>query len=326
MSFAKQYGVGGFTEVVVIARNLDRQRETWTGWARYEEEWRGDTGAALNRFWGLPGNVSSMEALFAQAGNPMGRIRVVELSGITAADIRRCGRPWEGGGIYDVDIRVRDIEAAYDQLIGMGWQGFNEPIDYRMGAVRVKHGELIGPDGVVVALIERIEPPLGPDAGFDQVSHAFNSSQLVYEDQMDETRNFYTRNLGFECFLQTELEWSGTGGNNIFSLPHNLVSDCPAIVDFFHPEGLMSGCVETCAIRNIVGKDFAARAQPPNSGLVALRFPVRDLPGYAAAIEATGEVLTAPLQEIDIGGLGKRRVFAVASRPGNSRLEFYEDY
>jgi len=326
MGFAKKYGVGGFTEVVVISKNLGRQRETWTTWARYDEEWSGGTSDALNGFWNLPAGASAKEAVFAQTGNPMGKIRIVELAGVASKDIRRCGRPWEAGGIYDVDIRLRDIEAGYDQLIELGWQGFNEPLEYQMGPVLVKHGELVGPDGVVIALIQRVEPPLGPDAGFDQVSNAFNSAQLLYGHQMDEAHDFYTRNLGFEYFLNADLEWSSTGGNNIFGMPYNVAKVTPARVEFFHPEGRMSGCVETCALTGLEGKDFANRATPPNTGIVALRFPVSDIAGYAAAIEATGQGLVAPLQEVSIGGIGRRRMFAVASRPGNCRLEFYSDH
>ncbi|MFK7958283.1 MAG: hypothetical protein AB8B96_19465 [Lysobacterales bacterium] len=288
----------------------------------YQRLHSGTAGAGQSAFWGCPEANTIDEVLLGPAGADCGLLRVVTLHGVQNQPIRPAGKPWEAGGIYDLDIRVRDIEAIYAELEARGWAGVHVPFQYTMGPVVVKHCELIGPERIVLALIQRVDPPLGPDAGFDQVSNAFNSTQLVYDDELEAHDVFYQEALGFDCLIDTEIRWEPPG-ENVFGLPYNVALAHPAPVRIYHPTGEMQGSVEICSIRGLTGEHYGRFALPRNRGSSALRFPVSDLTGYASRIEAAGVALTRPITQLELAPYGDVSMFAVRA-PGGAWLEFFQ--
>ena len=323
MSFAKDFGVGGYREAVLHVNALESMQQTFADILLYDTRYEGRAGNDQAAFWQAPEASGIDEVLMGPSGVDFGLVRLVRVNGIDNQPIRPAGKPWEAGGIYDLDIRVRDVQKVYAQLELAGWTGIHVPLQYTMGPATVKHCELFGPDRVVLALIERVAPPLGPDAGFDQVSNAFNSTQLLYEHELAEHHRFYQEVLGFECFVETEIRWQAPG-ENVFGLPYSVAMDSPAPVYIYHPEGKMAGSVETCAIRGLTGEHYGQFASPRNRGTSALRFPVKDLEGYAAKIQQQGHPLAQPITELTLAPYGETRVFAVQTAAG-SWLEFFEE-
>lgn len=323
MSFAKEYGVGGYREAVLHVNALEQFQQTFALVLHYSSRYQGQAGSEQAAFWQAPEATVVDEVLMGPDDVDFGLVRLVRINDIDNQAIRPSGKPWEAGGIYDLDIRVRDVQKVYDQLEQAGWTGIHVPLQYTMGPAEVKHCELFGPDRVVLALIERVAPPLGPDAGFDQVSNAFNSTQLLYEDELAAHHHFYQHVLGFECLVETEINWPEPG-ENVFGLPYSVALNSPAPVYIYHPEGKMAGSVETCAIRGLTGEHYGKFASPRNRGTSTLRFPVKDLDGYAARIEAEGGSLAQPITAMTIAPYGETRVFAVQTAAG-SWLEFFEE-
>jgi len=323
VSFAKDFGVGGYREAVLHVNKFEAMQQHLNQILKYDVRYEGQSGSVQANFWEAPGATSIDEVLMGPSDVDFGLVRVVRINGINNQEIRPAGKPWESGGIYDLDIRVRDIQKVYDQLVDAGWCAVHKPLQYTMGPATVKHCELFGPERIVLALIERIAPPLGPDAGFDQVSNAFNSTQLLYEDELEAHDTFYKEVLGFECFVKTEINWAQPG-ENVFGLPYSVAAASPAPVYIYHPESQMAGSVETCAIKGLTGEHYGKFGSPRNRGTSTLRFPVKDLDGYAAKIQQQGGVLAQPITEMTIAPYGETRVFAIQTAAG-TWLEFFED-
>ncbi len=218
---------------------------------------------------------------------------------------------------------MRDIDQVYARLESLGWTGVHVPFEYAMGPFVVKHCEMFGADRVCLALIQRVDPPLGSDAGFDQASNAFNSTQLVDEDELESHDHFYRNMMGFDRFLKTEITWKAPG-ENIFGLPYNVAMKTPADVRIYHPEGKMAWSVETCALRGLSGEHYGELAKVRNRGVSALRFPVKNLDGYLEKITAAGVKLVQPVVRMTIEPYGETRLFAIRA-PAGAHLEFFEE-
>jgi hypothetical protein len=323
MSFAKDFGVSGYREAVLHVNKLEDMERDLTNILQYSVRYRGEAGSPQAAFWEASQASSIDEVLVGPEDDDFGLVRIVRINGITNQAIRPAGKPWEAGGIFDLDIRVRDAQRIYDELELAGWTGIHTPYQYRMGPSVVKHCDLIGPDRIVLALIERVDPPLGPDAGFDQVSNAINSTQLLYEDELEEHHHFYQDVLGFECLVETEINWEPPG-ENVFGLPYSVAMASPASVYIYHPESLMLGSLETCAIRGLTGQHYGQFASPRNRGITTLRFPVEDIEGYAAKIQQQGHSLARDITELDIAPYGQIQIFAVKTAAG-TWLEFFQE-
>ena len=93
-------------------------------------------------------------------GDELGFLRLVRLEGVATRPIRPAAQIWDAGGIFDINIRVHSVEQKYAELVASGWHGVTEPGAYTFGGLQVKEVLLRGHDDVVVALIERVAPPL----------------------------------------------------------------------------------------------------------------------------------------------------------------------
>ena len=75
-------------------------------------------------------------------------------------------------------------------------------------------------------------------------------------------------------------------GHDTMGLPLNLAMEFPREVYILHPEKRNEGSVELLSYQGgVIGRDFAEHAVPPNLGIFAPRFPVRDLTWLAARLK-----------------------------------------
>ena len=98
--------------------------------------------------------------LIGNPGTERGYLRVVGLDGVESELIRPAPHSWDTGGIFDVNVRVWEIEDRLEELRRQGWDAHSEVVRFTFGPFVVKEVLARGPDGVTIAMIERLEPPL----------------------------------------------------------------------------------------------------------------------------------------------------------------------
>jgi predicted enzyme related to lactoylglutathione lyase len=82
------------------------------------------------------------------------------------------------------------------------------------------------------------------------------------------------------------------------------------------------GQVELVQWVGFTGQDFAARAVPPNLGIVAIRIPVADADATAHGLVARGGTLFMPPTAVTLAPHGEVLICSVRS-PDGALIEFY---
>ncbi len=310
----------GFHEVVFSVSDLEGAASFYQEVAGWEIVHRGRTGSDVAKFWRLEDGQEIQEILLANPGDDHGHLRLVAFSGADQRQIRSNAQTWETGGIFDITVRVLDIHKKFAQFRERGWQFYSDPIQFQFGPFVVWEVLAKGPDGVVIAMTERVEPPLEGWPNLRELSHAFNSTQIVRD--FDRSRAFYEEALGFKVYLEHEGP-SKEPGPNVLGLPHNFAAEVPRRVVILSPDGSNAGSVELIAFDGLTGADFSEHASPPNLGILALRFPVPDLTLFTHQIVSRGCVPVAGPSSVTIEPYGTVNVLAVRA-PEGALLEFYE--
>ena len=317
---AESLVAGGYQEAVFSvsdARDFSDTLATVAGWEIVHE---GDVDRAVLAAWGLSASVAAREVLLRNPGTERGYVRLVEFIGADRRQIRSNAQSWETGGWFDVNARVVDMATTFERFQAANWQATSDPVEFSFGPFIVSEWLARGPDGIVFALIERIEPPLEGWPELRQVSRIFNATQIVAD--IDAAKAFYIDALGFEVYLEHDGP-SEVDGPNVLGLPHNLATSVPRQVAIVHPEGSNEGSIELLAFDGVHGRDFSDLAKPPNLGIVMLRFPVTDMDAFAAhAAERRLDVATPPT-EVSVPPYGSIEVMSLRG-PGGVWLEFYE--
>lgn len=314
--------VSGFDELVFSVFDIDRASAAMVdvgGWRRHPT-------APLPRCqltaWDLPEEATGSQALLVPPDGMRGRLRLVSFEGVPRELIRPSQRVWDSGGIFDIDLFTSDVRGRYRALQARhGWTGLGEPVDYVIGPFDVTQVVAVGPDGLMLALIEpRVKDgiDLPADGAF---SRAFNSTQLVRD--MDAALDFYCRRLGWRQVMRDEVVDVAEPGANVLGLPMPHAVTTRRRVAIVHPEGLNDGSVELMQIVDMTGEDRGARCVPPNVGLLAVRFPVTDARAEARRLADAGVDLARPLHRFDMHGVGEVLSFGLRS-PDGAILEFYE--
>jgi catechol 2,3-dioxygenase-like lactoylglutathione lyase family enzyme len=212
------------------------------------------------------------------------------------------------------------MRTAFGRLQARGWVGHHDPVTYKFGPFTVIEVAATGHDGVVFSLVERLAPTLAPGAIAGHFSAPFNAPQIV--EDFDAAREFYFDKLGFKEVINTEITWQPPGAN-VFGLPYKLAMERPVKVSIAQPQGVMDGAVELFGPGELIGKDCSAYAQPPNLGILMLRFPIVGIEDYVEYLTANGVDLQVPLTEVVVEPYGRIKTIAVLS-PNGSWIEFYE--
>jgi catechol 2,3-dioxygenase-like lactoylglutathione lyase family enzyme len=132
-------------------------------------------------------------------------------------------------------------------------------------------------------------------------------------------RDFYNRKLGFD------IVFDGDGTNAIgavpepsnFGIPLNYTLKALRAAAALSPTPGETGRVEMMQITEFSGISQSQYARAPNLGILSVRYTVRDLAGYRAAIAAAGVTLVQQASAVPIKGLGTVDLFAVADPDGN---------
>jgi len=310
----------GWNEAILSVIDLDAAERLYTAVAGWEVVHRGQARPEQARAWLLWKQVTIDEVVLANPGEHGRYVRLVRFHGVPQTQIRSSGRFWDVGGVSNLSCRVADMRATFSTLQKRGWVGHHDPVTYQFGPFTVIEVAATGHDGVVLSLVERLAPTLEPGRLAGHFTAPFNAPQIVSD--FEDARTFYFDKLGFKEVINTEIKWQPPGAN-VFGLPYKLAMESPVKVSIAQPQGVMEGSVELFGPGELVGRDFGAYAQPPNLGILMLRFPVAGLEAYVERLTAKGVAIHGPLTEFVVEPYGLVRTVAVLS-PNGSWLEFYE--
>jgi catechol 2,3-dioxygenase-like lactoylglutathione lyase family enzyme len=314
--------VSGFREVVFRVNDLDKHIKFYEDVAGYSLKFRGKVDKSLNRFWQLSEDLDVEEAFLFNRGDSTGFLRLVSINNLPNQELMRPSvQCWDTGGIFDLDVRVKNIEITYKKMIDYGWISSSLPHRYQFGKFDVSEILMRGFGGTTLALIQRHNPPLEGWGNIRNFSYLFNSTQVVRD--FDKALDFYQNKLGFKIYMKTEA-LSTEPEINILGIPRNFVQKIKRKVAILQPQGLNVGSVEILHFEGFEGEDFSERTKPQNLGIFALRFPVKNIELYKKTLESNGVKIETPLTQITLMPYKQIKTFVVRS-PEGAWLEFFEE-
>ncbi len=320
-SNASDFKLEGFSETVFIVNNMEKAKHFYTQVAGYEVRSLAPVDKELNKLWQLPSSADVRQILLSNKGENRGYIRLIKIEGVAQQQIRSNTQSWDTGGIFDVNVRVADMDRKFRQLQNLGWQSVSDPVGFTFGPFEVKEWITRGHDGVSFALIERIKPTLEGWPNLKEFSRVFNSTQVVKD--IDVSLAFYQDVLGFQIYLKHKGA-SESAGPNVLGLPYNLTTQIERSVYILHPQKKNEGSVEILQFHGANGRDVSHLARPPNIGIATLRFPTKNL----AKLEKTlvkNNIEVVSKAQLQIPPYGIVNVMAILT-PDDTWLEFYEKH
>ncbi len=312
---------GGWQEAVVCVRDLARWSEALQRLFGWQVECRGEVDPRLLRAWGLPAQASGEDVVFVQPGEAMRRVRLVGLDGVPQVQIRSSAAHWDTGGVFSLLLYVRDVDATFRDAQALGWSAYHDPVEMHFSGRVLRNVVLRGWDGVNFGLYQSQRPP-APEPRFAKAGMAFNGQQSVRDIRA--ARAFYRDLLGwtpwFDDVLRLECNNLGMPQNYVGRTPMNVVIAAAGrdAQGAWHP-----GQVELVEWVEFRGLDLAARAVPPNLGILALRVPVADAAALAARLAAAGLAPFVRPVRVEIEPHGEVLLFSVRS-PDGAIIEFFQ--
>ena len=312
-------GISGFTETVFIVSDMQSTASMLTDVGGWHVISTPEVDKQLAKLWQLPATAKFHQMLLANKGEQRGYMRLIEIDGVKQQLIRPNTQSWDTGGIFDVNMRVKNIATKRDQLLAKGWFSATDPIQFNFGPYVVKEWIVKNADGVAFALIERIAPELTDWPNLKGFSRVFNSTQVVPD--IEKSLPFYTDVLGFKTYLKHKGA-SKEQGPNVLGLPHNLTTEIGRSVYILHPDGVNEGSVELLQFHGASGRDLSINAAPPNIGIVTLRFPVEDLAALKQTFTKNNIDIVSETQ-LNLPPYGLVDILAIKT-PDQTWIEFYQ--
>jgi hypothetical protein len=112
-------------------------------------------------------------------------------------------------------------------------------------------------------------------------------------------------------------------GDNPLGLPKNIAQEYSRQFAAYaaHPTD-RNGSIQIIVNKDIVGRDFSDRTDPPNLGNLVLRVPVNDLAVFEKEFTAKGGVISTPRRTLTLEPYGKVELLNVKA-PNGARIEFF---
>lgn len=261
----------------------------------------------------------AFEVLIGHRDARRGSIRLVQYPGAAAGRMRDGAQAWDTGGIFDINLRaLRGIAPLHAAFGAAGFVAHAPVTQWDFGPLCVREVVESDADGLCIALMERVRPPLTGYEGLGgAASWVFNSTQIVPDFAV--ARALYCDALGWQVVQETQgFAAIDESGVNCMGLPLSLAPKIPMQIGIYHPQGRMEGSVEVIAF-GVRGHDFSATCVAPNRGWAALRFPVRDLADFSGRARSGGCLVCGPEAFVwEPYGAGER---VVAVTAWGARLE-----
>ena len=143
--------IGGWQEAVLSVSDPEVWVRTLTDVGGWEVMERGEGNAAWLQIWQLPDTTRHQEVLMRNPGTDSGYIRLVAFQGVPQVQIRSNGQTWETGGIFDLNVRVTDIDARFVELqarlesarVQLGYTEIHAPFAARIASVDGEEGQFV---------------------------------------------------------------------------------------------------------------------------------------------------------------------------------------
>ena len=316
--------ISGIREVVFSTFNIQRVAAPFVDIAGYRFQALPDAPARQFAQWHVPAGCTRIEQALLVPGHPEGSggsLRLVTFHGVEQHLMRSSQRSWDTGGIFDIDVYSTDVATTYRQLQRHGWTALGEPVDYREADFSVRQVVAVGPDGMVVAIIQRYSPPVPGLRANEPMSPIFNSTQMVAD--FDRAFRFYTGVLGWEPWLNFQITNQPEPGADVLGLPMPHARTARRQIAMLRPSPDHPASIELIANADMHGRDFAATCVAPNVGILSLRIPMPDATRYAGEVEARGGALYAQPTTFDVAPYGPVTMFSIRT-PEGAILEFLD--
>jgi catechol 2,3-dioxygenase-like lactoylglutathione lyase family enzyme len=309
-------------EAVVSVHDLDRSARFFTEIGGYEVKWRGPLAEDVLAAWRLPATAGGEAMLIGPAGYEAALIRLVRFDNAGRREPMRPGsRAWDTGCYFSLMLRMKGMQAIYDDAIRLGWWT-ETPITFlEFGQSRLNIVIYRGPDGVQVQGYERLSPALPetiPD--FERMTGPFNMMQMVRD--RDAAYAFFHEVLGFDTFYLGKPFTAEVPTPTPIGIPINLTTTVPYQAGIVFPQKGEFGRMEMIEIMGLDGNDYADRCVAPNLGILAVRFPVDDAAVAKSRIEERGW-LAGALQQVNLPPYGALTLFEVRT-PDGAIVQFFE--
>jgi catechol 2,3-dioxygenase-like lactoylglutathione lyase family enzyme len=312
---------GAWHEALVCVGDLSRWSAALQQLFGWQVECGGPVDPRLLRAWGLPGHARGEDRVLVSPDDAPRRVRLMRLDGLPQVQMRSSAAHWDTGGIFSLLVNVRDVEATFRDAQALGWSAYHDPVEMHFSGRVLRNVVLRAWDGVNFGLY-RPEVPPPPEPRYAQAGIAFNGQQSVRD--IAAARAFYCDRLGwtawFDDVLRLDCNNLGMPQNHVGHTPMNVIIAAASR----DPQGAWRyGQVELVEWVESRGLDLAARAVPPNLGIVSLRVPVADAAARAATLVAGGLPLFVDLVDVELAPYGRVRLFAVRS-PDGAIVEFLQ--
>jgi len=313
----------GMQEMIVSVKDLSRAAALYqqvAGWRVVAKE---TAPAALATFWQVPSTSRVEQIVLGNPSTTKGYLRLVKFHGVPQVQIRSSGRPFDTGGIFNLNMLVRDMDAAFEGLRDHGFHGYADPNRYTILGKSYAGAMLQGHDGVVINLLQRIGQSYDDMPPFTLMSHVINATQMVSD--YSESLEFLTKKLGWKVRWEASPSWPEDGSNNM-GLPNNLVSTGQVkgrAASFQFGADANGGAMEIFHFEGVTGLDFSSRAHPPNLGVLMYGIHVPDIEAYAAQLKSRGVPPHLPMTTFRLAPYGTVKAMIVKA-PSGAWLQFFQ--
>jgi catechol 2,3-dioxygenase-like lactoylglutathione lyase family enzyme len=262
--------------------------------------------------WNLPASVI-IKAVYLKNSEQPTAIELLEvMPNDTGVCIREGARLYDYG-LIDVAFRAKGIAEIYPDLLAKGYTFHSKPAVYTADWANVTVCEVImsGPDGMPVALIERLSEPK------PVIKNRFGTMIDVaqYVPDIDACLPFYTDVLGYTCVFDKPLPDGLV--DPVIGLPPGTHSR----LSFLLKSGTATPAVEFIQ-SSIGGQSLAPRTGPTSFGLFSMAFETPNLEALLRTIREAGfDTIGGPVQMTS--PLHGPITAAVVRGPNQVLLEFF---
>lgn len=315
------YKLENIIEVVYSVGDIEKVKNFFCDYGGWDTAGSYDTDRSVLDFWHLTDHCTASELLLQFNNHPTGLLRLVKYHGVDQKYIRSSQKPWDTGGIMDINLRVPEVSKTFDELRELGWHGLSDPLFQKMGPFELYDILMNGYDDIIVAFTHRTQPPLELKEGYRLPTHVYNSSLTV--KSLSDSLAFYREKLGFSLLNEYEVK-KDTPQENMFGIPFNIIPDVTCKANIFSLDGTRDVVFQTIEFEGVEGKDFSAEAKAPNRGLLLYRCRVDNLREYCDFLKSNEVEIASPISTLRIEPYGLANCFSITS-PDGVIWEFFEE-
>jgi hypothetical protein len=311
-------------EYVIGVDRLQTAKRVYTDVLKWKIKHEGALDQSIAWMWGLSPKTKGNESLVGNDASKYGYVRLVHVEGVERKIARPNGSWFDTGGLFNINILVKDLAATATGLHNMGFHAFAEPESYVYpGNVKGISAMMIGHDDVVISFQERQSPPLANWPEFEGATHVEVGYQIVKD--VKAWNDFWTKTVGLSARdLRTRKADKPIGAND-YRLPYNSKGLDDSTQAGAYPRKGGEQLIGGRQFLNSTGADYADRARPPNMGIVGMRLVMKDVDALAERVKKAKTEIAAPMSVYTLAPYGLVKGFAVKA-PGGSGLwtEFFE--